>query len=180
MSMFLDIADEGQKGTTKVRNTDVDIVGLSSRQIARLLVNHESLETFLNGGAANINLTQLVQMAPDAVAQAIAYGTGYEDDKDYGGDESKFKQACVKAAKLNAGEQYDLLRAIFDTTFGERLNPFVKMLAERVGQRVAANVKSRAAPSTKSVKELRDSLRSATTPEMFGATHQGNSPATPS
>lgn len=178
MSMFLDIADEGQRGEVLFRGQQVKVVGLSARQIARLLVNHESVKGLIDG--QHVNLIQLIQMAPDAVESCIAYGTGYDDDKP-----EQFEKARAKASMLTAGEQYDLLMGIFDVTFGERLNPFVKGWVSRAERRVQGALSSPATTeptprSTKSVKELKNSLRSDTRPEQFGATHHGNSPATPS
>lgn len=175
MTAFLDIAEAGQRGTTPFRGAQVDIQGLQARQIAQMLVNHPAVQGIIDG--KQINLLQLVKLAPEAVAACIAYGTGYEDDVAYGGDKAKFDQACKRAATCSAGEQYDFLLAIFDVTFGERLNPFVKGLVARIESRVEGQATK--VRSTKSVKELKDSLVSDTTPEMFGATHPGNSEASP-
>ncbi len=179
MTKFLDISDEGQSGTTPLRGKDVDINGLSARQIARLLTKHESLRVAVEKQA--VNLFQLVELAPEAVAACIAYGTGYEDVERFGGDQASFDSAVLRASKLSAGEQVDLVMAIADLTFGPRLNPFVKRLmanfeqqAQTIGERVG--VKTGRPPS---LKQLRDALVSKQTPEQFGATHQGNSPATP-
>ena len=193
MGLFLDVSDEGQRGSVKLRGQDVDIRGLSAKQIARLLVQHDGIQQYLDGKV--LNLLQLIKMLPDAAAAAIAYGTGYDDDERSGGDKAKFKQASDKAAKLAAGEQYDMLLGIFDLTFGERLNPFVKGALANVRQRLTQDAEptptvepvadpERGAPdlrhSNKSLKELKASLRSATTDAMFGITPPGNSPGMPS
>lgn len=170
MGAFLDIADAGQTATAPLRGAKVDIYGLSARQIAALLVNHQSVQQFMDG--TPVNMLQLIKLAPDAVSVAIAYGTGHDEST----DKEKFNVAVEKAAGLAAGEQYDLLLAIFDLTFGERLNPFVKALVGRLSNRLDATVVPQQQQRPKSVKELKDSLRSVTRPEMFGITPQSKSP----
>jgi hypothetical protein len=177
MTAFLDIAEAGQRKTAPLRGNQVDIRGISARQIAAILVEHASVQQFLDG--TPVNILQLLKLAPDAVAVAIAYGTGHEPDPLYGGDKAKFDQAVIRATQLAGGEQYDLLLAIFDVTFGERLNPFVKALAGRLGTALASDGGDQQPPATRpprSLKELRDSLRSGTTNAMFGDTRPDKSP----
>lgn len=192
MTMFLDVANEGQLSEAPFRGTKVQVQGLSARQIAALLVNHEIVARFFDDGgqAASINLPTLIKLAPEAVAHCIAYGTGYDETK----HKENWDKAVTKASELGAGEQFDLVKSILDTTFGERLNPFVNKLVARAEARMAGSTTAAERPeqpanvepghnakdlrhSTKSLKELRDSLRSATTPEMFGATRRDNSQA---
>lgn len=179
MTKFLDISDEGQRGTTPLRGDTVDIFGLTARQIARLLTSHEQLKASIE--KADLNLFQLVEAAPEAVASCIAYGTGHDDDTRYGGDKDKFDKACMRASKLAAGEQVDVIMAIMDLTFGARLNPFVKRLMASVEARAKGPLAGLADRTGRppSLKQLRDALVSKETPGQFGATHPGNSPATP-
>lgn len=188
MSRFLDISTEGQRGTAPLRGSDVDLFGLSSRQIAKLLIGHPGLEAMVESG--DIKILDLIKMAPEAVAQCIAYGTGYEDDPAFGGDKAAFDNAVLRAHKLSGGEQVDMLMAIFDTSFGERLNPFVKGIMDRWTARAEGGSAEPLEPgkgkppslklvSRDSLRQLRDALRSSTTPEQFGATPRANSPPLP-
>lgn len=185
MGRFLDISAEGQRGTTPLRGQPVDLFGLSSRQIAKLLIGHPGLEGMIESG--NIKVLDIIKMAPEAVAQCIAYGTGYEDDPLFGGDKAAFDNAVLRAHKLTGGEQYDMLLAIFDTSFGERLNPFVKGIMDRWMARAEVGSAEPLEPgkgkppplhlvSRDSLRQLRNALRSNTTPEQFGATPRANSP----
>lgn len=180
MTKFLDIADEGQRGTTPLRGNDVDIVGLQARQIARLLVNHPTAKVAIEGG--QVDLFKLVELAPDAMAACIAYGTGYDDDPAFDGNKDDFDKAAKRAMKLSAGEQADAIMAIFDLSFGERLNPFVKKLWDSAVTRIEGSTDNLVDKTGRppSLQQLRSALVSTTRPEQFGATHQGNSPATPS
>lgn len=179
MTKLLDISDEGQRGTTPHRGQQLDINGLSARQIARLLTRHESLKASIE--KQDVNLFQLVEMAPEAIAACIAYGTGYDDDERYGGDKAAFDSAALRASRFNAGEQVDVVMAICDITFGEKLNPFVKRIIASIEARAKGGVENLADRTGRppSLRQLRDALRSKETPEQFGATHPGNSPASP-
>jgi hypothetical protein len=170
---LLDIADVGQHSSVTIRGQDVNVNGLSATHIAKLLTRFQQLQQLMDG--QTLNAKELISLAPEAVGGIIAYGTGFDDAK----DEEQFALAEAKALTFSAGEQIDFVLKIFDVTFGDKLNPFVKGLLARAGARVGQDASSRG-PATKSPPPSRDSLRSATTPEMFGVTHQGNSPATPS
>lgn len=171
---LLDISDEGQTGTVTIRGQELTVHGLSARQIARLLKNFESIAQLMEGKP--LTVVQVIEVAPDAISKVIAYGTGFDETK----DAEKYLKAVEKADQFKGGEQIDVIMKIFDVTFGERLNPFVKQFLGRVNaavDRAAGEVPAGSGKvlAMKSRKELRDSLKSDTTPEMFGDTRHAQS-----
>lgn len=171
---LLDIADEGQTAPVEVRGQSLDVRGLSAGQIARLLKQFNAVQQLMSGNL--LTAEQFVHMAPEAIAFAIAYGSGFDDMV----DADKFKQACAKASQLTGGEQIDVAMKIFDLTFGDRLNPFVKQFMARVSSAVSgpeeAGKDDGKVLDMTSLKQRLDSLKSATTAEQFGATRPDKSP----
>jgi hypothetical protein len=116
MVSLLDIA-EAQK-TVAIRGQDIPVYGISAEGIAHLLGAFPELRKMFAGKATEITPEQMMNLAPRAVASAIAAGTGLIGDP----------KAEAMAAKLSIGEQLELLAAIFDLTFPQGLGPFLDRL----------------------------------------------------
>lgn len=171
---FLDIAEEGQRGLVLFRGKQVDLVGLSSRQLARLVLRFDTLRELMDG--KKLTVIKLIKTAPDAVHELIAYGTGHDELR----DKKRFDLAVEKAADLSIGEQAEFVMAILDVSLGEKLNPFVKGLARDLASRAGEAVKGAEVEAGKRLRlPSKASLRSVTTPEMFGATPPDKSPPIP-
>lgn len=166
MTSLLDIAD-ASPGSTTVRGVAIPVVGLTATDIAELLATFEGLQELMDGKPFTV--AQLIRQVPEAIGVIGAIGTGRP------GDEA----VAAKMKKLSFAEQLKLLTAIMYETFGEHTDPLLAGL-----RGYAASLGDRSDPGKEPASNWqppsRDSLRSATTPEMFGATHRGNSPATPS
>lgn len=170
---LLDIA-EARPETVSIRGQDVEIYGLSALMIANIVRSHEELADILDGIAA-FSPKIIVDAGPEVVAEIIAAGCGKPGDVRY----------VEKAATLSAGEQYDVIAKILEVTFGANLGPFVEKLkalsvSTAGAPSVATAPSAGEASSTTSRPRSRASLRSDTRPEMFGATHPGNSKVSPS
>jgi hypothetical protein len=174
---LLDIADPETENVT-VRKADVPVNAITIKQIAVVLGRFEELEAFFKEGAmATLSIGMVAKIAPDAVAAIIAIGTGYGD-----AEPDLLKAAEKKAASLNPGEQFAIVKKMLELSFGDQLGPLIARLAALADARKEEGepvVPGKALPMS-SLRALRKSLVSTTTPEMFGATHHGNSPATPS
>jgi len=78
MVSLLDIAD-AQK-TVAIRGQDIPVYGISAEGIAHLLGAFPELRKMFAGKATEITPQQMMQLAPRAVASAIAAGTGLIGD----------------------------------------------------------------------------------------------------
>jgi hypothetical protein len=170
---LLDIADVGQSDQANIRGEQVEVRGLSVTMIAKLLTRFDTLQQLMDG--RTLNALELVKLAPDAVSGIIAYGTGFDDQA----DPLRFQLAEQKASTFTAGEQLEFITKIFGVTFGDKSNPFVARVAKYVADK-ADRVNDGMAQQSRSQWPSKASLRSATTPEMFGRIHHCNSPRTPS
>lgn len=166
MTSLLDIAD-ASPGSATIRGVEVPVVGLTATDIADLLAKFEGLQELMDGKPFTV--ANLIRSVPEAIGTIGAIGTGKPGDAAV---EAKMK-------KLSFADQIKLLTAIMYETFGEHTDPLLAGL-----RGYAASLSDREDRGKEPASTLRppsrDSLRSATTPEMFGATHHGNSPATPS
>ncbi|HZT26497.1 MAG TPA: hypothetical protein VFA57_12395 [Pseudolabrys sp.] len=116
MVSLLDIAD--QQKTVTIRGKDVAVFGISAQDIVYLFRKFPELRLLMSGKQADLTPETLLELAPGAVAAAIAAGTGSAGDE----------QAEAVAARLGLGEQLDLLAAIFELTFPQGVGPFVAKL----------------------------------------------------
>lgn len=173
---LLDIADP-EPDSVKVRNTDVPVYGITIHQIARVLGRFEQLDQlFKEGAMTNFKVGDLAKIAPEAIAAVIAVGTGYAN-----AEPAQLKKAEEKAATLLPSEQFAVIKKMLEISFGDQLGPLLKRLSALADAREDKEepvVPGKGLPSN-SLRQLRKSLRSATTDEMFGATHRGSSPAMP-
>lgn len=172
---LMDIAPEDLKDTTvTVRGKDIKIVGLELREIVRLMAKHPVLREMLegkkrdekkaNGKDDDFDVMELIFAAPEVAAEIGAAGCGFRDDE----------KAVEKFASLTVGEQTRILKAIWEASFEEMARPIIQVMRDLVK---SSGVGSRR--QNISLPTSRESLRSATTPEMFGATPPSNSPPTP-
>lgn len=116
MPGLLDIATSAR--TVEVQGTAIPIYGVSARGIAYLLERFPELRKLFSGQQIDFTPEAITQLVPDAIAAIIAAGTGTPGDK----------QAELTADNLPAGEQADLLKAIFDVTMPKGARPFVDKL----------------------------------------------------
>jgi hypothetical protein len=165
---LLDIADLKPE-TVKVRGTDVPVNGITITVIARCLRRFPKLEQVLTGDVT-LSVDTITEAGPDVIAAVIAAGTGMEGSA----------EAEAKAATLLPGEQLTLLVKIGELTLGEGAGPFVERARNWIAARAAVIANDGKVPDTRSRRPSKDSLLSATTPEMFGSIHRGNSQASPS
>lgn len=173
---FLDISPESKRGSMEFREQQLDLHGLSARQIARVLTQHESIQSLMDGKQV-LNVLAIIELAPKAVTAFIAYGTGYDDSSP-----EQFDKAMQAAEMLAADEQINLCIAIGDLTFGKHLSPFVDLAKKQFAAwgQTGESEKPAHPPdirnlSASSRKALKNSLRSVTNPEMFGATPRNKS-----
>lgn len=166
MVSLVDIAGIQVEKSVPIRGLDLPIVGLTAEDIAFFLARFNELEQLLEG-EENLTAKMLIQRFPDAMAVLAAMGTGSPGDKNV---EDSMR-------KLRMGEQITIINAIIEETFGDKIGPLLEKVRDLVGSGRGALGKARGMTRPLPSKA---SLQSATTPEMFGATHPGNSEATPS
>jgi hypothetical protein len=118
---LLDIADASAE--IEVRGQKVSVTGITARGIAILLEQFPELRKIISGRSDDLTAGKLIEQAPDAVAAAIAAGTGLPGDK----------VAEEKAANLSLGDQLNLLDAIIRLTFPIGFGPFVERLTSLAG-----------------------------------------------
>lgn len=164
---LLDIAEVPPE-TVNIRGTEVSVNGLSAQTIAQILTRFESLQKMLVGEVV-FGPKIILEAGPDVIAGIIAAGTGQFNNP----------EVEAKALTLNVGEQYELVTKIIDLTFGKSMGPFVEKVRGLLGSVNVPSDEPGKAPSTNSRAQSRASLRSATTPEMFGSTRHVSSQRTP-
>lgn len=123
MTSLLDIAPSSRKVT--IRETDIDITGISAQGIADLVVRFSNLKELLSS-EESVTVDTIVQHVPEALTAIIASGTGNTGNKD----------AEKIASTLSAEEQADLLFAIVEETFPNGIGNFIQKvqgLIEGVG-----------------------------------------------
>lgn len=114
MAGLLDIAPLAE--TVAIRGTAVSVTGLSACDIAALMARFPVLAEAIGGRAVTVD--RLVAMAPDAIADIIAAGTGA------GGNDA----AIAMARSLLPEEAADLLEAIIRVTLPRGVGPLVERL----------------------------------------------------
>lgn len=164
---LLDIAEATPERVT-IRGIEVDVVGINVTIIARLLRRYESLQKALVG-EASLTPDLILELGPDVIGAIIAAGTNAEGNA----------EVEKKAQSLNIGEQFDLIYKIGEMTFGKSMGPFVEKIRALFKDVGAASESDGKVLSMKSRPRSRASLRSATTPEMFGGTPPASSQGSP-
>jgi hypothetical protein len=101
------------KGQVEVRGQMVDVNGLTAEHIVGILLAFPEVRKVLAEREAD--LQTLVAQFPVAVAMMIAAGTGHADETEH----------MDIASKLGVGEQYDLMKTIFELTFPKGLQSFL-------------------------------------------------------
>lgn len=115
---LLDIADI--KGSVTIRGVEVDVVGMSAQDIAKLMNLVPEIRMVMSGrrpaGFSETDLAEsLLAQAPDVVATVLAAALGKIDD-----------EATIAAAgKLMVGEQFDILFKCVELTFPQGLKSFL-------------------------------------------------------
>lgn len=92
-------------GLARLRGKDVEINGLSAAHIVGVLISFPEVRKIL--ASKEFDLGVIIAQSPLAVSQMIAAGTGKADDK----------ATIAFADTLSAGEQYEILKKIFELTF---------------------------------------------------------------
>lgn len=116
---------------------NVDVVGLSSGEIADLLIRFPDLFKLMSG--AGIGADALRKVAPEAIAAIIASCTG-----DHGNTKAE-----IAAKKLPLGAQFNILKAMGRRTFPDGFGPFVQALNDLSGDVQALATKAPATTSPK-------------------------------
>lgn len=173
MVSLKDITDQ-PVGEVEIRGSKVPIVGLDMEFFFNLIGEQEDLKPFLEGSKdAEFNLFKLLKAFPQAAISIAVAGMG--NDHNNQEERAAFRKLATK-------DQIKLLRAIIHESFGDELDPliqFVKDQAFKYFQGVKDRVE--VADSGKGLvirgqRRSKESLRSTTTPEMFGSGRQENSP----
>ncbi len=112
MPSLLDIAPATK--TVPIDGHDIEVKGISARQVANLLQKFPELRVMVTGG--EITWDTLLTIAPAAAEIIMAYGTGLFGDAE--GEE--------KIASLPLETQVDLLEAIGAVTFKKGFAPFME------------------------------------------------------
>lgn len=113
MDSLLDIAPITE--TVEVAGKQIQVSGISIRDIANLIVRFPKLKDLFAGDRDNINATGLAAMIPEAIGAIIACGVGSPHDKKYE----------VAANKLATGDQVALLATIITLTLPGGLDPLM-------------------------------------------------------
>lgn len=126
MVSLLDIGELSE--TVPVRGHDMKVTGVSAKGMLVILNRFPAVRKLVASRGQDVSVDELVKLAPDAIACVIAAGCGTPGDEALEG----------AAEKLTAGEQLELLSAIWKLTFPTGLGPFVEKLTELVGGNVGA------------------------------------------
>jgi hypothetical protein len=109
-----------QTRTVQLAAGELELRGLGLRQIADLFVTFPGLRNFLVEGAPNINATEIIRRAPDAIGTIVALCAGQPDAA----------KAIVDAGSgLTPDDLLDCLEVIFELTFPRGLGPFLERAA---------------------------------------------------
>lgn len=106
-----------QTRTVRVAGGDLVLRGLGLRQIAALLLQFPSLRNLITDGAPAIDFTELVALAPDAIATIIADAAGQPNAVD-----------AIADGALTPDEVLDCLTAIQQITFPGGVRPLLERL----------------------------------------------------
>jgi hypothetical protein len=102
--------------TVTVNGTAIEVTGVSVTGVATLMRDYPVLAKMLTG--TTVAPTDLISIAPDAIAAVLAAGTGTPGNK----------KAEEIAARLPLEAQVDLLEAIIALTMPGGFGPFVERL----------------------------------------------------
>lgn len=161
----------------EVRGEKLPCKGLSARQINTILRTFPAIDKMFGGEVSeDLKLTaaSIIETVPEAMGVIAAMGTYAEGDK----------EQAEAFMELEIHEQIRILSKILEITFGEHWDPLVLKAKTWLGNKLG-DEEDKKGPGdrgtvldTLSLKQRRNLLRSDTTPEMFGATPQDNSPRT--
>lgn len=143
MPGLLDIA--AAPARVVVRNTEVDVFGVSAEGIAYLMSNFPEIKDMIAGKEVSLDPETLMAKAPRALAAIIAAGTGQAGNA----------QAEAVAASLSVDEQAELLSKILELTFPRGIGPFaqaIQRLAGTIGAGSDAGTKAQASTSPRQSK----------------------------
>ena len=112
-----------QTRVVKIAAGELTLHGLGLRQIADLYITFPSLRNLFTPGAPEIGIAELVVLAPDAIAAAIAEAA----------DQPEAAEALAGGALLTPDEVVDCLTAIFELTFPRGVTPLLERLAALLG-----------------------------------------------
>lgn len=141
MVSLLDLAPTRKKVTLS-EGLDVEVRGLSAKDLAFLLGTYPELKKLLTGKAATLNPQALIEQFPDAMAHVIALGLGVGTSEE-----------LVVAGNLAVGFQLLIITAIIEQTLGGDLDgPFVQKLVGLASKIEDASAIGGKAPVTKSSK----------------------------
>lgn len=108
--------------TVSIRGKDVAVYGIGIGVIAKLFRSFPQISTVMKdrakGGAPDIDLMEILDKAPGAVAMLIAAGFGHFGEPEY-------ERA---AANLSVEEQIAVIRKIIDVTMPNGIGPFVESI----------------------------------------------------
>jgi len=131
--------------TVKVGGTDVQVGGLSIKDIALLMGRFPTVRDLLSGNS--VGAEDVITTCGDAVGAIIACGCNL----------GRNAQAEEIAARLTIGEQLDLLSAIIRLTVPEGFGPFAKKL-EAIGLKFSAQPEAPLSSASASVPPIPVSL----------------------
>jgi len=112
-----------QTRVVQIAAGELTLHGLGLRQIADLYITFPSLRNLFTPGAPEISIAELVVLAPDAIAAAIAEAA----------DQPEAAEALAGGALLTPDEVVDCLTAIFELTFPRGVTPLLERLAALLG-----------------------------------------------
>jgi hypothetical protein len=107
-----------QKRSVSIAAGELELRGLCLRQIAHLFLQFPSLRNKFTEGAPEVDLTELIALAPDAIATIIAEAAGQPEAAD----------KIADGNLLTPEEMLDCLEAIHDLTFPRGMRPLLERL----------------------------------------------------
>lgn len=128
MTSLLDIGDLRSK--VDIRGKEIEVQGISAETFFHLLDDIPELRRMLSGGVAGgpeVKPQDLLTKVPGAVSSIIVASTDPGYYKLKVADRQKLLDV---AARLNMGEQAELIRKIWDLTFPKGVQSFLDALAE--------------------------------------------------
>lgn len=149
MVSLLDIGELHEE--VSVRGKTLRVTGISGRGILVLLHKFPEVRKLISNKGDDVSAEDLINLAPEAVACAIAAGCGMPGDVN----------AEEVASSLGVGEQLDLLEVILRLTFPKGIGPFVEKLTH-LADSASAGVGSGWAQDMKSPARSSNSSQPAT------------------
>lgn len=108
----------------------VTVTGISVRGLAILFREFPELSNVLITRENTLTAEDLLNRAPDAVAQIIAAGTGHPGEPEY----------VAAADKMSLELQLDFIAEIIKATMPNGVNPFLEKFARLTGTQVDADL----------------------------------------